>query len=101
MNSTSGFQEGRPVVWTAATTDQIPDETKVHCRRQLAQEMVSWDEGFVDHAKEAALIAVFSLHSAIPLSGIGCHYPGIIPPKNVKRAFATVSAWTTVTAPRR
>ncbi len=75
---------GPPVVRAVAITDQIPDQTKVHCRRQLAQQMVSWDELFVDHAKEAALAAVFSLYSALPVSRTDCNHPVIIHPLSLK-----------------
>ena len=39
-----------------------PDETKVHCCRQFAQQMVGGDQFFIDHVKGAALLAVFARH---------------------------------------
>ena len=76
----------RPEPRRRAVADQLADEAKVYCRRQLAQEMV-WedagilrDEVFVDHPEEAALAAVFSRPSALPLSATVRNYSAIIPP---------------------
>ena len=50
------------LVGAVVVTDKLGDATEIYRRCQFAQQMVGGDQLFIDHAQEAALIAVLALH---------------------------------------